>query len=164
MNDTFFIEVAQAAARQSTCLRRKFGCVIIDPVTQHIISTGFNGSPCGEEHCTDIEYCMREELNIPRGERYELCRSTHDCMNALLQAGKQAYNCTIYACGFDAKTMIPITMPKPCFLCTKMAINSGIANYFVWTGLNVISIDLHVLYNQYIQEMTKSYMECVSGE
>lgn len=73
MNNQFFIDVAIAAAKQVTCIRRKFGCVIVDPETNHVISTGFNGSPSGKEHCTDIGWCLREELNIPRGEGYEKC-------------------------------------------------------------------------------------------
>jgi dCMP deaminase len=152
MKDMFFIDVAIAAAKQATCLRRKFGCTIVNPKTRQIISTGFNGSPRGKEHCTDIEWCLREELNIPRGEQYEKCRSTHDFQNAAIQAGRFAEGCHVYAVGFEAND-VPVTMPKPCFLCTKMAINTGIEKYFVWTGRNIIEIDLDLLYDKYIQEI-----------
>lgn len=152
MDNMFFVEVAQAAARQSTCLRRKFGCVIVDPNTRTVISTGFNGSPRNKEHCTDKQWCLREELNIPRGERYECCTSIHDLMNALLQAGNRAEGCHVYACGFEVNN-VPVTMPKPCFLCTKMAINAGIKCYFVWTGRNIVEVDINLLYDQYVQEL-----------
>ena len=69
----FFMDVAKACARQSTCLRRRYGAVIIDPKTRHILSTGYNGQPSGKEHCTDKGWCLRDELNIPQGERYEIC-------------------------------------------------------------------------------------------
>jgi len=154
MDNMFFVEVAIAAAKQATCIRRSFGCVIVDPVNRTIISSGFNGSPRGKEHCTDIQWCLRDELNIPRGESYEKCRSVHDFENAAIQAGRLARGSYVYACGFEKG--VPVTMPKPCFLCTKMAINAGIEEYFVWTGRNIVEIDLDALYEQYVQDLFNS--------
>ena len=125
MNDLqFFLEVAEAAARQSTCLRRKQGAVIVDQ-NRHIISTGFNGVPRGMPHCDEIGTCLRNVLEIPRGERYEVCCSIHGEMNALLQAGRNANGCVLYLYCWDVEGAREI-IPKPCFLCTKMMINSGI--------------------------------------
>ena len=152
MDDMFFVDVAIAAAKQATCIRRKFGCVIVDPVSRTVISTGYNGSPRGKEHCTEKQWCLREELKIPRGESYEKCCSTHDFQNAAIQAGRLARGSYVYAVGFEANG-VPVTMPKPCFLCTKMAINAEIAKYFVWTGKNILELDIHLLYDQYVQDL-----------
>ena len=73
--NNYYLDMAEAALERSTCLRRKWGAVIVKD--DEIISTGYNGAPRGRKNCTDIGTCIREELNIPRGERYELCRSVH---------------------------------------------------------------------------------------
>lgn len=158
MKDIFFVEIAQAAAKQSACMRRKFGSVIVDPRTRTVVSTGFNSPPCGMEHCDDKGWCLREELNIPRGDDYSYCNSIHSEQNALIQAGRVANNCDIYISGYDAKTLVPVTMPKPCFLCTKMLINAHISHCYVWTGKNLVEVNLHELYNEYVKEIAKKYI------
>ena len=125
VNHDLFLDLADAYAWRSTCLRRRFGCVIIDPRFNDPIAGGFNGSPCGMEHCTDLNACIREELNVKQGERYELCRSAHSEQNALIKAGNRAFNCDLYLVGWDAQTNKQIN-PKPCFLCTKLMINARI--------------------------------------
>lgn len=120
-----FLDLADAYAWRSTCLRRRFGSVIIDPRFDDPISGGFNGAPRGMPHCTDTERCLRDELGIKEGERYELCCSSHSEQNAMIKAGNRAYGCTLYLVGWDAKTNKRIN-PKPCFLCTKMMINARI--------------------------------------
>ena len=71
----YYLDIAQTVAERSTCLRRKFGAIIVR--NDAIISTGYNGAPRGRKNCDDMGFCMRAHLNIPRGERYELCRSVH---------------------------------------------------------------------------------------
>ena len=83
----YYLDIAQTVAERSTCLRKKFGAIIVkDDV---IISTGYNGAPRGRKNCSDINYCMRDKLNIPRGERYELCRSVHAEANAIISAARE---------------------------------------------------------------------------
>lgn len=117
--DTFFIDIARRCGMQSTCLRRHFGAVIIDDYGT-IVSTGYNGAPKGELHCTK---CWRMENNIPSGSNYEKCRSVHAEMNALLQAGKNARGSKLYIIGSEKG--VPIA-GMPCYLCAKMIVNAEI--------------------------------------
>ena len=99
----YYLDIAEAALERSTCLRRKYGAVIVK--NDEIISTGYNGAPRGRKNCMDLGYCVREKLNIPRGERYELCRSVHAEQNAIISASrKDMIDSTLYMVGIDAKT------------------------------------------------------------
>ena len=80
----YYLDIAEAVLERSTCIRRNFGAVIVK--NDEIISTGYNGAPRGRKNCSDLKYCMREKLNIPRGERYEVCRSIHGEQNAIISA------------------------------------------------------------------------------
>jgi len=154
----FFMDVAKACARQSTCLRRRYGAVIIDPKTRHILSTGYNGQPSGKEHCTDKGWCLRDELNIPQGERYEICTSTHGEMNAICQLGRNSHGCLMYLYGEDAKTGVMLTAPTPCFLCTKLLLNVGIPKVIVMTREdNFIELDVNKLYDKYIVDLFQQH-------
>lgn len=144
----FFLEVAEACARQSTCLRRHYGAVIVNPTDRTIISTGYNGSPRGKPHCTDSGTCIRQKLNIPMGEQYQWCCSNHGEMNAIIQSKQSVKDCVLYLYGWDVELNRSI-IPKPCFMCTKLMLNSGI--YKVYTGQNVI--DINDLYDSYISEL-----------
>ena len=73
--ENYYLDIAQTVAERSTCLRRCYGAIIVKDDT--IVSTGYNGAPRGRKNCSDLGYCMREKLQIPRGERYEMCRSLH---------------------------------------------------------------------------------------
>ena len=83
--DEYFIEITRLVAKRSTCLRRQVGAVIVKD--KNILATGYNGAPAGTAHCLDIG-CLREKLNIPSGERHELCRGLHAEQNAIIQAAK----------------------------------------------------------------------------
>jgi len=116
----YFMQIARDVSTRSTCLRRQHGAVIIKD--DQILSTGYNGSPTGMPHC-DTLGCLREELNVPSGERYELCRSVHAEANAIIQAahnGVQINGATMYITGM------------PCYMCAKMIVNAGIKE--VWVG------------------------------
>ena len=99
----YYLDIAQTVAERATCLRKKFGAIIVkDDV---IVSTGYNGAPRGRQNCSDLNYCMRDKLNIPRGERYELCRSVHAEANAIIAAARERMlGSTIYMVCVDAKT------------------------------------------------------------
>ncbi len=117
--------MAASALERSTCLRRKWGAVIVKD--DEIISTGYNGSPRGRKNCSDIGSCIREELHIPRGERYELCRSVHAEQNAIISAArKDMLGATLYEVGVDAKTGDYVENAMPCAMCKRFIINSGI--------------------------------------
>ncbi len=123
--NNYYLDLAEAALERSTCLRRKFGAVIVN--NDEIISTGYNGAPRGRKNCSDIGTCIREQLNIPRGERYELCRSVHAEQNAIIAAPrKDMIGATIYITGVDAKTGKYVENGMPCSMCKRFIINSGI--------------------------------------
>lgn len=113
--DEYFMGVAHAVSRRSTCIRHQIGAVIVDSVGR-IASTGYNGAPKNFPHCSDIG-CLRNALNIPSGEQQQKCRAVHAEQNAIMQASSHGVvldAATIY-CGF-----------YPCIICTKMIINAGI--------------------------------------
>lgn len=112
--DEYFLGITQQVARRSTCLRRQVGAILVR--NKRILSTGYNGAPKGIKHCEEAG-CIRKELNVPSGERHELCRALHAEMNALLQAatfGVSTEGSTLYATIY------------PCSLCAKMAVNAGV--------------------------------------
>lgn len=112
--DEYFMEIADIVKKRSTCLRRQVGAVIVK--NKQILSTGYNGAPKELKHCGEIG-CKRQELNIPSGERHELCRALHAEQNAIIQA---AYN------GVSIKDSTLYATTRPCILCAKMCINAGI--------------------------------------
>lgn len=112
--DQYFMEMAEIAKTRSTCCRRQVGAVIVK--NKRMLSTGYNGAPSGTAHCLDIG-CMRQNLNIPSGQRHELCRGLHAEQNAIIQA---AY----HGVSIEGATLY-VTL-QPCILCAKMAINAGI--------------------------------------
>ena len=112
--DEYFMEIAGLVGKRSTCLRRQVGAVIVKD--RRILSTGYNGAPAGLPHCVEVG-CLREKLQIPSGERHELCRSIHAEQNAIIQA---AYH------GVSLKGGTCYTTIHPCSLCAKMLINAGI--------------------------------------
>ena len=118
----YFLDLALRCANQGTCLRRNFGAIIVDEYNT-IVSTGYTGAPRKQMDCTELKKCWRQDHNIPSGSNYERCRSVHAEMNALLQAGKQARGCTLYLAGFEVGTD-ELTEIWPCFLCSKMIVNS----------------------------------------
>ncbi|MBT4485466.1 MAG: dCMP deaminase family protein [Candidatus Latescibacteria bacterium] len=121
----YYLYIAREVARRSTCLRRWFGAVIVK--NDQIISTGYAGAARGAKNCTDIGVCPRKEAGIPRGERYELCRSVHAEMNAIIHASRaDMLDSTLYLVGMDAVDGTVIDGAKPCRICTRLIINAGI--------------------------------------
>lgn len=139
--DDYYLGIADAVLNRSTCLRRKYGAIIVK--ADEIISTGYNGAPRGRENCCDLGYCTREHLNIPSGERYELCRSVHAEQNAIISSSRRdMLGSTIYLVGRDAKTNELITA-APCTLCRRFILNAGIEKIVSRTvdnGIEVISV------------------------
>lgn len=121
----YYLDIAETVLERSTCLRRKFGAIIVR--NDSIISTGYNGAPRGRANCTDEGYCMREKLNIPRGERYEMCRSVHAEMNAIIAASREEMiGSTLYLACRDAQTNDLCGDVSSCPMCKRLIINAGI--------------------------------------
>lgn len=126
----YYLDIAEAVLERSTCLRRKYGAVIVN--NDEIVSTGYNGSPRGCTNCNEKGVCIREELNIPRGTKYELCASVHAEQNALLSASrKETIGADLYLAGKNAGSNTLIDNSEPCNLCKKLIINSGIKNVYI---------------------------------
>lgn len=119
----YFLDIAAAVGRRSTCLRRRYGAIIVKD--KIIISTGYNGAPRGEANCIDTGICERERLHVPKGQNYELCVAVHAEQNAIVNAdpGKMQ-GATIYIVGFNADGSL--ASGKPCLLCRRMLRNAMI--------------------------------------
>ena len=123
--ENYYLDIAQAVAGRGTCLRRNFGAIIVK--NDQIISTGYVGAPRGRYNCSDVGKCLREEQNIPRGERYEMCRSVHAEANAIINAARSdMIGSTLYLVGVDAQTGEIVPDANPCAMCKKLIINAGI--------------------------------------
>ena len=121
----YYLDIAEAVTGRGTCLRRNFGAVIVKNDT--IISTGYVGAPRGRKNCSDLGVCIRQQLNIPRGERYELCRSVHAEANAIISAPRdKMLGATLYLSGREADTGEYIKNSSSCSMCKRMVINAGI--------------------------------------
>ena len=121
----YYLDIAQTVAERGTCMRRQFGAIIVkDDV---IISTGYNGAPRGRQNCTDINYCIRDHLKIPRGERYELCRSVHAEANAIIAAPRdRMLGSTLYMVCVNPIDGSLYSGTSSCMMCKRLVINAGI--------------------------------------
>lgn len=126
----YYLDIAQAVAERGTCLRRKFGSIIVK--NDEIISTGYAGAPRGRKNCSDLKSCLREKLNIPRGERYELCRSVHAEANAIISASRsEMIGATLYMACIHPETGELMSGTSSCAMCKRLIINAGIAKVVV---------------------------------
>lgn len=122
--ENYYLDIAEAALERSTCLRRQFGAIIVRD--DEIVATGYNGAPRGRRNCSDLGRCTRRELNIPAGERYELCRSVHAEANAIISAARRdMIGATLYLVGRDAKSG-ELIRAGSCTMCKRQIINAGI--------------------------------------
>ena len=126
----YYLDIAESVTERSTCLRRQWGAVIVN--NDEIISTGYNGAPRGRKNCSDLGFCLREKLNVPRGERYELCRSVHAEQNAIISAArKDIIGATLFMVGKDAKTSEYVEKSNSCAMCKRVIINAGIKDIYI---------------------------------
>ena len=126
----YYLDIAASVSERSTCLRRHYGCVIVK--NDEIISTGYNGAPRGRKNCDDLGFCYREQMDIPRGERYELCRSVHAEQNAIISASRnELIDADLYMVGINAKTGEIEPKATSCMMCKRVVINSGIKRVIV---------------------------------
>ncbi len=128
--DEYYLNIAREVCRRGTCLRRQYGAVIVND--DQIVSTGYAGAPRGVANCVDLGVCLRQQLDIPAGQRYELCRSVHAEMNAVIHASRaQTLGATLYLAGMEVATGQPTERPEPCLLCRRVIVNAGIARVVV---------------------------------
>ena len=121
----YYLDIAQTVASRSTCLRRTYGAIIVK--NDIIVSTGYCGAPRGRDNCCDMGYCLRKKMQIPRGERYEMCRSVHSEANAIIAAPRELMlGATMYQACLDVPTNELATNIDSCQMCKKLIINSGI--------------------------------------
>ncbi len=137
--DDYYLDIADAVRERSTCLRRTYGAIIVS--NDEIISSGYNGAPRGRCNCTDMGVCHREELRIPSGERYELCRSVHAEANAIISASRRdMLGGTLYLAGRDAKTGDLLTDTTCCSMCRRLIINAGIEKVVARIGSDGVRV------------------------
>lgn len=126
----YYLDIAEAVLERGTCIRRKFGAIIVK--NDEIISTGYVGAPRGRKNCSDIGVCRREQLNVKKGERYELCRSVHAEANAIISAERtDMIGSSIYLACHDARTNELYGDVEPCSMCKRLIINAGIEKVIV---------------------------------
>ena len=116
--ENYYLDIAETVLERATCLRRVYGAIIVK--NDEIISTGYNGAPRGRANCVDMGYCSREAMRVPRGERYELCRSVHAEANAIISAARRDM------VGRDARTGELLADATSCSMCRRLVINSGL--------------------------------------
>ena len=123
--ENYYLDIAETVLERSTCLRRCYGAIIVN--NDEIVSTGYNGAPRGRKNCMDLGCCTREAMRVPSGERYELCRSVHAEMNAIISAARRdTLGSTLYLAGREAKTGELLHDATSCSMCRRLIINAGI--------------------------------------
>ena len=126
----YYLDIAQTVSQRGTCLRRKFGAIIVKNDT--IVSTGYAGAPRGRANCCDLGTCLRQQMDIPRGERYELCRSVHAEANAIIAASReQMLGADLYLACTDPVTGEVVAGTTCCQMCKRLVINAGMSRVFV---------------------------------
>lgn len=126
----YYLDLADVVSKRGTCLRRRYGAVIVK--NDEVISTGYVGAPRGRKNCSDVGVCIRQKMNIPRGERYELCRSVHAEANAIISAEREKMiGSTLYLSGREVSTDEYIKHSSSCSMCKRMIINAGIEKVII---------------------------------
>ncbi len=131
--ENYYLDIADTVSKRSTCLRRRYGAIIVR--NDEIISTGYNGAPRGRRNCIDLGRCLRNELGIPSGQRYELCRSVHAEANAIISAARRdCIGATLYLAGRNGATDEVLTDTTSCAMCRRLIINAGISKVICRVG------------------------------
>ncbi len=143
----YYLDIAETVIERGTCIRRNFGAIIVK--NDEIISTGYVGAPRGRKNCCNLKVCMREKLKVPRGERYELCRSVHAEQNAIISASRASMlGSTLFLVGKNHNDGTYVEKSNPCALCKRMIINAGIKDIYIRDNENEYR---HVEVNDYIK-------------
>ena len=141
--NNYYLDIAETVIERGTCLRRNFGAIIVK--NDEIVSTGYTGAPRGRKNCCNIGVCIREKLEIPRGERYELCRSVHAEANCIISAQRRdMIGSTLYLVGKDRKTGELVENTSSCSMCKRLIINAGIEQVVIRntpTEYSIVSVN-----------------------
>ena len=128
--ENYYLDIAETVLERATCLRRVYGAIIVKH--DEIISTGYNGAPRGRKNCVDMGFCTREAMQVPRGQRYELCRSVHAEANAIISASRRdMVGSTLYLVGKDAQSGELLGDATSCAMCRRQVINAGISRVII---------------------------------
>ena len=128
--ENYYLDIAETVLERATCLRRVYGAIIVK--NDEIISTGYNGAPRGRKNCVDMGFCTREAMQVPRGQRYELCRSVHAEANAIISASRRdMVGSTLYLVGRDGRTGALLGDATSCAMCRRQVINAGISKVVI---------------------------------
>ena len=128
--ENYYLDIAETVLERATCLRRVYGAIIVK--NDEIISTGYNGAPRGRQNCVDMGFCTREAMQVPRGQRYELCRSVHAEANAIISASRRdMVGSTLYLVGKDAQSGELLGDATSCAMCRRQVINAGISRVII---------------------------------
>lgn len=142
----YYLDMAEVALERGTCIRRNYGAIIVK--NDEVISTGYVGAPRGRKNCCQMQVCVREKLEVPRGERYELCRSVHAEQNAIISAERnKMLDATLFLCGKNYKDGSYVENSNPCALCKRMIINAGIKDIYIRDSKEKYR---HILVSEYI--------------
>ncbi len=126
----YYLDLAEVVSKRGTCIRKQYGAVIVK--NDEVVSTGYVGAPRGRKNCIDMGTCIREKLNIPRGERYELCRSVHAEANAIISASRdRMLGGALFLSGMDLRENEYVKNANPCSMCKRMIINAGIDRVYI---------------------------------
>ena len=126
----YYLDLTEVVSQRCTCLRRHYGAVIVK--NDEVISTGYVGAPRGWKNCSDIGECVREKMKVPRGERYELCRSVHAEANAIISAARNnMIDAELYLVGLEADRSRYVPNANSCSMCKRLIINSGIVRIYI---------------------------------
>ena len=128
--ENYYLDIAETVLERATCLRRVYGAIIVK--NDEIISTGYNGAPRGRKNCVDMGFCTREAMQVPRGQRYELCRSVHAEANAIISASRRdMVGSTLYLVGKDAQSGALLGDATSCAMCRGQVITAGISRVII---------------------------------
>lgn len=131
----YYLDLAEMVSQRCTCLRKRYGAVIVK--NDEVISTGYVGAPRGRKNCTDMGVCIREKMKIPRGERYELCRSVHAEANAIISASRNnMIDADLFLVGIELGTGDYVENANSCSMCKRLIINAGIAKVYIREDAN----------------------------
>ncbi|HWQ31131.1 MAG TPA: deaminase [Negativicutes bacterium] len=126
----YYLDIAETVLERGTCLRRNYGAIIVK--NDEIISTGYSGAPRGRMNCSDLGYCIRQKLNIPRGQNYEKCRSVHAEANCIISASRRdMIDSTLFLAGKDMDTGEYVENASSCAMCKRLILNAGIERVII---------------------------------
>lgn len=126
----YYLDLAEVVSQRGTCLRRLYGAVIVK--SDEVIATGYVGAPRGRKNCSDTGICIRQKMNVPRGQRYELCRSVHAEANAIISASRdKMLGSSLYLVGLETATGEYVQKSNSCSMCKRLIINAGIENVYI---------------------------------